>query len=704
VVVAPAAADVAAPSYAGTVVGADGQPVSRAEVFLTGRPAMLDITKFGWQDNVPVTKTGPDGTFSFPPEPNPVAIVVRSSAGFAEVPVEEFARTNRVVIQPWARVEGVLMVGKTPTAGETIRLAFRDDQDWARYQVQHTMTTRTREDGTFIFARVPAGPVRLSRQLGLQAAPILHSTLVTTLEAPPGQTTKVVLGGKGRPVVGKITVAEAGAEADAAGVKGKAPPADEMDRFMGWLIPDDATAATRAPAGPSTKLRAPKQPGAAAAPESFGFVAAADGSFRVDDVPAGRYRIAVQAFAANPGSRLPEIAAHGEKDLTVGPIPGGRSDRPLDVGTVVAQAPARFKPGDAAPDFKAVRQVGGTLKLLDFRGKHVLLIVRQQVAPKEYVGGEELNIIWDRFGPTGRVTVLELDATGGVQAGASVTPTTPTPPTAGGERAAWVRARLSGDPSKDLPVQYTRGPVPVFLIDPAGKLVTKNVHLRSVMPVIDQALGMTSSGAAGAVVTAEHNALPKATALFRFAKIPRISGDDAGRGAQFVVVDGRVCSDSAQIRILNDGAGPAHANEPQAAFFFEHDTLEGRFRADLSATTAVRRVNTYSWHVNTRGPQVYRLYGSDGAGDGFDPAPRIGVDPARCGWKLIASVDTRPADGMMGGQDAVSIAGPGGKPLGNFRHLLFVTFVTETHDGWGHTFLNEVDVEADAAALAEGRP
>jgi hypothetical protein len=73
-------------------------------------------------------------------------------------------------------------------------------------------------------------------------------------------------------------------------------------------------------------------------------------------------------------------------------------------------------------------------------------------------------------------------------------------------------------------------------------------------------------------------------------------------------------------------------------------------------------------------------------------APRSGVDPATCGWKILADVDTRPLEGAMGGQDGVSIRASGGGPIGTYRYLLFVTFVTETRDGWGHTFFNEIDI------------
>ncbi|MDB5174932.1 MAG: hypothetical protein JWN51_3705, partial [Phycisphaerales bacterium] len=49
------------------------------------------------------------------------------------------------------------------------------------------------------------------------------------------------------------------------------------------------------------------------------------------------------------------------------------------------------------------------------------------------------------------------------------------------------------------------------------------------------------------------------------------------------------------------------------------------------------------------------------------------------------------AQGDDGGQYAASVSNSAG-PLGAYKHLLFVVFVTETEDDWGHTFFNEVDV------------
>jgi hypothetical protein len=68
----------------------------------------------------------------------------------------------------------------------------------------------------------------------------------------------------------------------------------------------------------------------------------------------------------------------------------------------------------------------------------------------------------------------------------------------------------------------------------------------------------------------------------------------------------------------------------------------------------IKQVNTYSWHPGSRGPQVYKLYASDGTASDFKAKP-VGVDPEKNGWKLVAQVDNR-RDGNNGGQYGVSIS------------------------------------------------
>jgi len=196
-------------------------------------------------------------------------------------------------------------------------------------------------------------------------------------------------------------------------------------------------------------------------------------------------------------------------------------------------------------------------------------------------------------------------------------------------------------------------------------------------------------------VVTEHNSNATATAAFKFKSVPSPAKDDAAARAKISLVDGELDGNGADLSALNDGMLPAEADEPARNLFFNAGTGGGRLRFDFGSVTEIAQVNTYSWHPDTRGPQVYRLWASDGSDAKFNPEPKGNIDPASCGWKLITLVDTRskqPADD--GGQYGVSISNGAGGSLGKYRYLLFDCYVTETADDFGNTFYSEIDVIA----------
>ncbi len=202
---------------------------------------------------------------------------------------------------------------------------------------------------------------------------------------------------------------------------------------------------------------------------------------------------------------------------------------------------------------------------------------------------------------------------------------------------------------------------------------------------------MIGTASAQVKITIDRNTGAAATSAFKFEHVPSPAKDDAGAKAQLLLVAGDMDPNGADLRALTDGVLPTEEDEPLKNFFFDAGTRGGRFRLDLGSAVEIAQVNTYSWHPNTRGPQVYLLYASDGATPNFCPSPRGSTDPTTCGWKLIASVDTRPKQGSGGGQYGVSITDAGGG-LGKFRYLLFDCAETETEDDFGNTFYSEVDV------------
>ena len=193
-------------------------------------------------------------------------------------------------------------------------------------------------------------------------------------------------------------------------------------------------------------------------------------------------------------------------------------------------------------------------------------------------------------------------------------------------------------------------------------------------------------------VTIDHNQEKTATAEFKFMRVPSPARNDAGAKATFRIVDAEVDGNSADISALNDGILPDGEDQARRNFFLNQGTGGGRLLMDLGSEIDVAQVNSYSWHSSSRGPQVYRLWASDGSAANFNLEPKGTIDPAQCGWKSIVIVDTR-TDEEDGGQYGVSINDATGS-LGKFRYLLFDLYPVEVSDNFGNTFYSEIDVVA----------
>jgi hypothetical protein len=194
-------------------------------------------------------------------------------------------------------------------------------------------------------------------------------------------------------------------------------------------------------------------------------------------------------------------------------------------------------------------------------------------------------------------------------------------------------------------------------------------------------------------VVIDRNTGKDATPQFKFKNAPSPSKDNAASHAKLKLVLGQRDPGGADLSALTDGALPVDEDQPAANFFFNAGSYGGRFLFDFGTTIEIAQVNTYSWHSSSRGPQLYNLFGSDGSDQNFNLQPDGRTDPASCGWKLIATVDTRPKKGDSGGQYGVSITDSSGR-LGKYRYLLFDVVPTETEDPWGNTFFSEINVIA----------
>lgn len=220
------------------------------------------------------------------------------------------------------------------------------------------------------------------------------------------------------------------------------------------------------------------------------------------------------------------------------------------------------------------------------------------------------------------------------------------------------------------------------------------MHLNAQSIIVPILLLLTSTWAVRAEVKITVERRVEGLPTFKFKTVPSPLRNDAAAQARFRLVDGQSDPNGSRLRALNDGRLPDEEDQPSENFFFQAGTEGGRLQLDLGNVIAIKQVNSYSWHSGDRAPQVYTLYASDGAANGFEAMPKRDTNPEVCGWQKVAGVDTRPSSGATGGQYGVSVSDAADGALGNFRYLLFDILPTETKDAFGNTFFSEIDVRA----------
>ena len=115
------------------------------------------------------------------------------------------------------------------------------------------------------------------------------------VDVKPGAVHQVTIGGTGRPVTGRLV------------------PPQGTEKTVDWSYGSYRVA------------------GASRYPFNVG----PDGSFRVDDVPAGKYRLSVSVPQPPSGNQNRYVLlGAAEHAFEVPAMPGGRSDEPLDLGSV----------------------------------------------------------------------------------------------------------------------------------------------------------------------------------------------------------------------------------------------------------------------------------------------------------------------------------------------------------------------------------
>jgi RNA polymerase sigma factor (sigma-70 family) len=460
-----------ADSEHGILKSPDGKPLSDADVLLSSDSAFVHVYATS-PPKAAVARTGADGRFSFPVAPENRAVIVMNEKGYGQITVADLVKKHELTLQPWARVEGTLREGSKPLADEWIYLSrthLGSQIERATFRTQHEIRVKTDAAGHYLFPRVVPGDAWISFRN--------YWNQTRYFDVQSGQTNIVDIGGRGRPITGRVVLANI----------------DPQVRFHGTVLPSTPHQMRRPPNW--SKLSKEQQTALTAAWENTpdgklykqekcnqNFEVAADGTFIVPDLRAGEYRLSVSSKSpAVPVTRA-DIA------FTIPEMPGGRSDEPLDVGTIKTYSATPFQIGDPALLFETSTLDGKPLKLADFKGKTVLLNFWRSDDPQSLADMAALKTAQATWGKDQRLVVvgLNLDAT----------------PAAAQKYAAdnqltWVQGYL-GEHS-DIPLRYglralastatwNVGPKSV-LIGPDGLVIRPDVRGTGITLALEEAFG-----------------------------------------------------------------------------------------------------------------------------------------------------------------------------------------------------------------------
>jgi hypothetical protein len=319
----------------GLVLLPDARQVAKAQVALLRRDKTVTLgrAKFLNLNDASVVDTDAEGRFSFPPNSAAYAVAAVDEHGFARVDLDKTNHTITIQLEPWGRIEGSLKLRSQTNAGQQICF-FSPQRGFNQGHLALDLgafSTKTDTDGNFVFEQVPVGDFELFLVPGL-GIPFSHQTPVH-IEA--GTTLRVQIGGTGCSIRGRFVLSNPGRtvnwtkQVQFPTIGTKLPPLQMPEGLSSKEAQEFQTKFWQSEGG-----RAQLQ-----AMRSFPLEVEADGSFRVDDVPPGRYDLNAQLLDSPFDPSAPMV--HGttigslRQEITVPESATGQSFEVLDLGNLL---------------------------------------------------------------------------------------------------------------------------------------------------------------------------------------------------------------------------------------------------------------------------------------------------------------------------------------------------------------------------------
>jgi hypothetical protein len=301
-----------AEDIAATIVTPDGEPAGGAKIALGVAGSQITILNGEIDDRSTFATrldADADGRFRISDRGESFQLVISHPSGFAHLKPDEQEIPRTIRLTPWGRVEGVFRVGSAPVPNVSLRLNTNTihsyGSDVPNISTYHEVTTGL--EGKYVFERVVPGKGRIGRSISLMVndgATEVTSSKQVAAEFPPGETTQLNLGGDGCAVVGRIlpppnaeqpplwNFALVNASTFIPPLESPKPPpeaANDPELTRAWREQWEASSEGRAWRSAYNTYQSLRT-----IVPYFTATVARDGTFRIDDVPSGRYVLSVR--------------------------------------------------------------------------------------------------------------------------------------------------------------------------------------------------------------------------------------------------------------------------------------------------------------------------------------------------------------------------------------------------------------------------
>ena len=360
----PQPSRIAGAEIKGVVLTPDGKPAAEAEVALQVEGKYLALGKgtfarSGLREEGLLVTAGADGSFTLPLYEKAQSVIALNEEGFAQVSLEQLKISPPIKLQKWGRIEGTLEIRHHPGTNEQVVLSVPPSR-WSKMRVQkmgqgtnHLETTnasammlnpvmydfnafvsRTDDHGRFAISYVPPGEQAVARLVSTGGGSQMHRPL-GNVTVNPGATVVTNFNLSGRIVTGTLKFTGTNPPPDFQNAHASLHTSGAfklMKRLAQLKTAEERKAFLKSDEAQAFQKGFPNEV------RDYPGTVNADGSFRVEDVPAGKYEFGFENFsqrAIPAGTRPTSLTMYlAPREIGVPAAPDQTSDAAVDCGMV----------------------------------------------------------------------------------------------------------------------------------------------------------------------------------------------------------------------------------------------------------------------------------------------------------------------------------------------------------------------------------